>query len=222
MRSIFLIGVAALAFSAPRAESQVAGAVAQGLDVAEASSGEAYGCRPSADGTLEICAIRGRPVGLHGIFPKYAEGKPSSLLRRHIYIVDPSAPVRPDRAGVHAVDGKRSLEYRGLGEVRAVEPILAWHARGLVYDAFGDRLVTVGVRKAEDLAAGSTASLSDSSWRAIEAEATVARTSVVYMVRAIRPDGSIWQADLLPILAAIREELGSSAEMEGEGDPAEE
>jgi hypothetical protein len=131
----------------------------------------------------------------------------SKLSRQSFVLTDASAPVLlTSEAGIQVLHFEagppRDYRYLLRWSVSAKEPIRALEIRALVYDVFGDHLVTLSLLEVADFG---SSRFGDANWRIYrDHEIRGASCSIAFVWQARTAAGRLYKADPLKIAAATR------------------
>jgi hypothetical protein len=129
----------------------------------------------------------------------------STMHRSFLDIDDPTCPIQLSRVGVFTTFNEGNFVYRATGTILPSEPIVAFDVTLVLYDAFGDRIETLGLVRIADINAGEAYDLSPrANWQASEGEVTRLLTVVAFVSRVRTASGRVWRLSEKPILDEIQ------------------
>lgn len=118
----------------------------------------------------------------------------SSLRRSWIVLNDASSPVKMAKAGItiryNTSDG---FIYVQVGAIDVNQKVVAIEIRHVLFDVFGNHMITLSSVEIEDRPAANSVELPDFFWRTSEKDASQYLTDVVFIAQVRTADGKIWR-----------------------------
>lgn len=130
-----------------------------------------------------------------------------STLRKTFYILnEDGSPITLQDLGVETRYDDRSYEFYPKGKISANEDVQAFWVSFILFDVYGDRVESLAYSEVEDLAQGANHAFSKyAAWRASENDVEAYLTSVAYVRKARRKNGTVWTADMNAIVEKLKE-----------------
>lgn len=127
----------------------------------------------------------------------------SSLTREWVVLNDASCPVQlANSCGIKTDYRDRSLRFTPIGNIETSEPITAYEVHHVLYDVFGEHLVTLSNMEIADVN-GSFVMKKDRSWYATDNQISEYISCISYVANVKTKAGIIWRYNYL----AIKHEL---------------
>ncbi len=128
----------------------------------------------------------------------------SSLSRDWIILNDTACPIQlSNSVGINTIYKDRSIRFIPMGSIKTLQPITAFEIVYVLYDVFGEHLLSLSNVEIADIESSKLLKNGDS-WYATDNQVAEYYTCVSFVMKVRTKDGIIWNYDPL----SISKELG--------------